>query len=240
MIRFDDQVAVVTGSGSGLGEAYACLLAARGARVVVHDAGVTLEGQGFDPAIADNVVRKISGAGGRAISCYENIETRKGCQRVIETAFEHFGRLDIVVSNAGWISWTPLEEMTPELLERTLNIQIAAPLWLVQAAFPSMKRQQYGRVVLTTSGRALWSEDARPELIGYAIGKSAQVGLMNALGRIAVVAGSGSEPWAGSLSCQARAGSEYTMGWGLSPVAVSAALLLGRPAQTRTGSGKSW
>ncbi len=63
MIRFDDQVAVVTGSGRGLGEAYACLLAARGARVVVHDAGVTLDGQGFDPAIADSVVRKISEAG---------------------------------------------------------------------------------------------------------------------------------------------------------------------------------
>ncbi len=181
MIRFDDQVAVVTGSGRGLGEAYACLLAARGARVVVHDAGVTLDGQGFDPAIADSVVRKIIEAGGRAVSCYENIETREGCQRVIETALEHFGRLDILVSNAGWISWTPIEEMTPELLERTLNIQVAAPLWLAQAAFPSMKRQQYGRVVLTTSGRALWSEHARPELMGYAIGKSAQVGLMNAL-----------------------------------------------------------
>jgi NAD(P)-dependent dehydrogenase (short-subunit alcohol dehydrogenase family) len=73
MIRFDDQVAVVTGSGRGLGEAYASLLAARGARVVVHDAGVTLDG--FDPAIADSVVRKITGAGGMAVPCYENIET---------------------------------------------------------------------------------------------------------------------------------------------------------------------
>jgi NAD(P)-dependent dehydrogenase (short-subunit alcohol dehydrogenase family) len=181
MIRFDDQVAVVTGSGRGLGEAYAHLLAARGARVVVHDAGVTLDGLGFDPALADSVVRKITGAGGMAVPCYENIETREGCHRVIETALEHFGRLDILVSNAGWISRTPLEEMTPELLERTLNIQIAAPLWLAQAAFPAMKRQQYGRIVLTTSGRALWTEHASPELMGYAIGKSAQIGLMNTL-----------------------------------------------------------
>ena len=181
MIRFDDQVAVVTGSGRGLGEAYASLLATRGARVVVHDAGVTRDGQGLDPAIADNVVRKITGAGGIAVPCYENIETREGCQRVIETALEHFGRLDILLSNAGWISRTPLQEMTPELLERTINIQIAAPLWLAQAAFPTMKRQQYGRIVLTTSGRALWAEHTWPELIGYAIGKSAQVGLMNGL-----------------------------------------------------------
>jgi NAD(P)-dependent dehydrogenase (short-subunit alcohol dehydrogenase family) len=100
---------------------------------------------------------------------------------VIETALEHFGRLDILVSNAGWISRTPLEGMTPALLERILAIQIAAPLWLAQAAFPTMKRQQYGRVVLATSGRALWTEHAWPELIGYAIGKSAQIGLMNAL-----------------------------------------------------------
>src|SRR5205823_4645083 len=152
MIRFDDQVAVVTGSGRGLGEVYASLLATRGARVVVHDAGVTLDGQGFDPAIADNVVRKITGSGGMAIPCYENIETREGCQRVIETALEHFGRLDILVNNAGWISRTPLEEITPELLERTFNIQNAPPLWLAQAASPTMKNQQYGRVILATSG----------------------------------------------------------------------------------------
>jgi NAD(P)-dependent dehydrogenase (short-subunit alcohol dehydrogenase family) len=116
MIRFDDQVAVITGSGRGLGEAYASLLAARGAYVVVHDAGVTLDGQGFDPALADRVVRNIIGVGGRAVPCYENIETREGCQRVIEAALEHFGRLDILVSNAGWISRTPLEEMTPTLV----------------------------------------------------------------------------------------------------------------------------
>ncbi len=74
MIRFDNQVAVVTGSGRGLGEAYASLLAARGARVVVHDAGVTLDGQGFDPTVADNAVQRIAAAGGIAVPCYENIE----------------------------------------------------------------------------------------------------------------------------------------------------------------------
>ena len=181
MIRFDDQVAVITGSGRGLGEAYASLLAARGARVVVHDAGVTLDGQGFDPAIADSVVSKITAAGGRALPCYENIETREGCRRVIQTALEHFGRLDILINNAGWVDRTPLEEMTPELLARILAIQIAAPFWLAQAAFPVMRQQQYGRVVLTSSGLALWTEGARPELSGYAVGKAAQIGLMNAL-----------------------------------------------------------
>jgi NAD(P)-dependent dehydrogenase (short-subunit alcohol dehydrogenase family) len=181
MLRFDDQVAVVTGSGRGLGEAYVRLLAERGARVVVHDAGVTLEGRGFDTSVADGVVNKILAAGGQAVACYENLETREGCQRVVACALEHFGRLDILVNNAGWADRTPLEGMTPELLTRILAIQVAAPLWLAQAAFPTMKRQQYGRVVLTTSGRALWTEHAWPELLGYAIGKSAQIGLMNAL-----------------------------------------------------------
>jgi NAD(P)-dependent dehydrogenase (short-subunit alcohol dehydrogenase family) len=181
MIRFDDQVAVVTGSGRGLGEAYARLLAERGARVVVHDAGVTLEGQGFDANVADRVVNTIIAAGGNAIACYENLETREGCQSVVECALAQFGRLDILINNAGWVDRTPLEEMTPELLTRILAIQIAAPLWLAQAAFPAMKRQHYGRIVLTSSGLALWTEGARPELSGYAIGKAAQIGLMNAL-----------------------------------------------------------
>jgi len=181
MIRFDNQVAVVTGSGRGLGEAYARLLAARGARVVVHDAGVALDGQGFDPAVAAAVVRKITDAGGSAVPCSENIETRAGCRRVIETALDHFGRLDILISNAGWVDRTPLEEITPELLTRILDIQIAAPLWLAQAALPTMKQQRYGRVVLTSSGLGLWTEGARPELSGYAIGKAAQIGLMNSL-----------------------------------------------------------
>lgn len=180
-IRFDGQVAIITGSGRGLGAAYATLLAERGARVVIHDAGVALDGSGFDPGIADATVQRITGRGGTAIPCYENIESRAGCLRLIELAANHFGRLDILIHNAGWISYTPLEEMAPELFERIANIQIAAPLWLAQAAFPFMQRQRYGRMVLTTSGRAMFLEHALPELSGYALGKMAQLGLMNAL-----------------------------------------------------------
>ncbi len=152
-----------------------------GASSTVHDAGVTLQGQGFDASVADGVVNQISAAGGNAVACYENLETREGCQRVVEFTLEHFGRLDILVNNAGWADRTPLSGMTPELLARILAIRVGAPLWLAQAAFPTMKRQKYGRVILTTSGRALWTEHAWPELLGYAIGKAAQIGLMNAL-----------------------------------------------------------
>lgn len=181
VIRFDDQVAIVTGSGRGLGAAYARLLAARGATVVVHDAGVTLDGTGFDPHVADTIVHEITSAGGKAIACYENIEFQEGCQRLIETALHHFSRLDILINNAGWISFTPLEEMTSALLERIIAIQITAPFWLSQAAFPIMKQQHYGRIIFTTSGRGMFLEHALPELTGYAIGKMAQLGLMNTL-----------------------------------------------------------
>lgn len=180
-IRFDRQAAIVTGSGRRLGAAYARLLAERGGSVV-HDAGVALDGTGFDHTIADAVVQEITGTGGTAVACYENIETREGCQRVIETALAHFGRLDILVNNAGWISFTPLQEITPILFDRMMNIQIAAPFWLSQAAFPIMQKQQYGRIIFTTSNRAMFLQHALPTLTGYALGKMAQLGLMNALG----------------------------------------------------------
>ena len=181
MIRFDGQVALITGSGRGLGEAYAHLFAQRGARVIVHDAGVSLQGQGCDASVAEGVAEKISTAGGSAMACSENLETRLGCRRVVECALEHFGRLDMLVSNAGWTDCTPLEQLTPERLSRILAIQVAAPLWLAQAALPVMKQQSYGRIVLTSSGIGLWPEGDRPELAGYAVGKAAQLGLMNAL-----------------------------------------------------------
>jgi NAD(P)-dependent dehydrogenase (short-subunit alcohol dehydrogenase family) len=181
LIRFDNQVAITTGSGRGLGAAYAHLLAERGSSVVVHDAGVSLDGTGSDPSVAGAVVHEITTAGGTAIPCYENIESREGCRSLIEIALTQFGRLDILINNAGWITFTPLKDMAPELLQRIINIQIASPFWLSQAAFPIMQRQHYGRVIFTTSGRAMFMEDALPELTGYAIGKMAQLGLMNAL-----------------------------------------------------------
>jgi NAD(P)-dependent dehydrogenase (short-subunit alcohol dehydrogenase family) len=111
VIRFDGQVAIVTGSGRGLGAAYARLLAERGASVVVHDAGMTLDGTGFDSSVADAVVHEITTTGKVAVPCYEHIESREGCQRLIDVALNQFGRLDI---------------------------QIAAHFWLLQAAFPPM------------------------------------------------------------------------------------------------------
>src|SRR5260370_28907112 len=99
-IRFDGQVAIVTGAGRGLGAAYARLLADRGAAVVVHDAGVAADGSGADPTVADGVARDILSRGGAAVARHENLETGGGCRHVVELALGRFDRLDGLVHNA--------------------------------------------------------------------------------------------------------------------------------------------
>lgn len=181
MIRLDDQVAIVTGSGRGLGFAYARLLADRGARVVVHDAGVSKDGTDSNPDVAANAVRNIQEVGGTAVSSVEMLDNRENCKSLVETALSEFGRLDILIHNAGWVAYQPIEELTPGFLQRAINVNIGAPTWLAQAALPVMKRQNYGRIVLTTSDRAIYKQYALSGLGPYAMGKMAQIGLMNVL-----------------------------------------------------------
>lgn len=127
MIRFDEQVAVVTGSGRGLGAAYARLLAERGAAVVVHDAGVRPDGTGGDASVADGVVGEIRAAGGTAVACHENLDGRDACRRVVDVAMDNFGRLDVLVHNAGPVVFTPVEEVNPATFDRMLGVGVTAP-----------------------------------------------------------------------------------------------------------------
>jgi NAD(P)-dependent dehydrogenase (short-subunit alcohol dehydrogenase family) len=100
---------------------------------------------------------------------------------LVETTLEKFDRLDIVIHNAGWVAYQSIEELTPEFLQRAIAINIEAPTWLAQTAFPVMKRQNYRRIVLTTSDRAIYQQYALNGLAPYAMGKMAQIGLMNVL-----------------------------------------------------------
>jgi len=169
---------VVTGAGRGLGAAYARLIAARGGAVVVHDAGVEQDGSGFDPSVADTVASEITAASGIAAACYENLEQPAGCARIVAFALDRFGRLDALVHNAGLVVFASLEDSEPAVWDRMIAIGVDAPFHLARAAVPHMRRQGYGRIVLTTSGRAMRVEDCVPGLIAYSAAKMAQVGLM--------------------------------------------------------------
>jgi NAD(P)-dependent dehydrogenase (short-subunit alcohol dehydrogenase family) len=171
-IRFDGQVVLVTGSGRGLGAAYARLLAARGASVVVHDAGVDADGSGGDPAVAQAVADEIGG-----LPCFENLESEAACRRTVELALERFGRLDAVIQNAGLNVWEELAN-ADRSWERMRRVNVDAPFHITRAALPIMKEQGYGRFVFTTSGRAMAVERTRPGLAAYVVGKLAHFGLM--------------------------------------------------------------
>lgn len=177
----ENQVAIITGGGRGLGAAYAEELARRGVKVLVHDTGVDLDGTGSDPSIAEKQAKKIDSQGGQAVSSSTNINNRKGCRQLVQEAITAFGRLDILIHNAGWVGYQTIIELTPEFLQRAIAIQMEAPIWLAQAAWPQMLKQNYGRIVLTTSCRAIYSEYAQAGLTAYAATKLSQIGLMNVL-----------------------------------------------------------
>jgi NAD(P)-dependent dehydrogenase (short-subunit alcohol dehydrogenase family) len=177
-IRFDGQVVVVTGAGRGLGAAYARLVANLGGALVVHDAGVDLDGAGSDPDLADGEVRAIEEAGGIAAACYEDLADTGAPERIIAFALERFGRIDALISNAGLLGEAPIADLGPATWRRMLKVNVEAPFLLCRAAFPQMQRQAYGRIVLTTSGRALYVNAALPHLAAYSVGKGAQLGLM--------------------------------------------------------------
>lgn len=181
MVRFDGQVALVTGAGRGLGLAYARLLAARGAHVVVHDVGAGTDGAGHDPAIAAEAAASITAQGGLAEPASEPIDTRDACHRLVEGVLARRGRLDVLLHNAGWVSYHPVEEIDEAVFAHTMAIGAAAPLWLAQAAWDSMKRHGHGRIVVTTSDRALYPQHAQPGLLAYAAAKMAAVGIVNVL-----------------------------------------------------------
>jgi NAD(P)-dependent dehydrogenase (short-subunit alcohol dehydrogenase family) len=171
-IRLDDRVVLVTGAGRGLGAAYARAFAERGASVVVHDAGVEADGSGGDPAVAEAVAEEIGG-----VACVENLESQEACRRTVEFALDRFGRLDVVVHNAGLLAWEELEQ-ADRSWERLRRVNVDASFHLTRLAFGPMRKEGYGRFVFTTSGRAMAMERTRPGLAAYAVGKMAHFALM--------------------------------------------------------------
>jgi NAD(P)-dependent dehydrogenase (short-subunit alcohol dehydrogenase family) len=181
MIRFDGQVALITGAGRGIGFAYAKLLVERGAVVVVHDVGAGSVGQGSDPAVAHAAAAGLRATGGKAFGEGGGIETRDECHALVMRVLEMHGRLDMLIHNAGWVGYQRIEELDEMFLDRTLALGVKSPLWLAQAAWPAMKAQNYGRILLTTSDRALYPQYVQPGLAAYAAAKIGAVGIVNVL-----------------------------------------------------------
>lgn len=175
-LQFDGRVAVITGAGRELGRGYAMLLASRGAKVVVNDPGVSLKGDGFDAAPAGEVVDKIRGAGGEAIISTETVATQQGCQAIVRHALDHYGRIDILIHNAGNIRHASLKDMTVQDFDAVVDVHFRAAFHLVRAVFPLMCEAKYGRIVLTSSIGGLYGNH---NVVNYAMSKAGMIGLNN-------------------------------------------------------------
>jgi NAD(P)-dependent dehydrogenase (short-subunit alcohol dehydrogenase family) len=166
-LRFDDRVAVVTGGGRGLGRSYALLLAAQGAKVVVND---------LDAAPTEEVVHEIAAAGGDAVAVVDSVATREGGQAIIDTALQHYGRIDILVHNAGNVRRASLREMSYDDFEAVVDVHLRGAFHVVRPAFPHMCDAGYGRIVLTSSIGGLYGNR---EVANYAVAKAGVIGLSN-------------------------------------------------------------
>jgi NAD(P)-dependent dehydrogenase (short-subunit alcohol dehydrogenase family) len=177
MHSFDGRVAVITGAGRGIGRAYARLLADRGASVVVNDLGGSIDGVGADDEVASAVAAEIVAAGGAAIADKSDVATETGSQALIDAALEEFGRLDILINNAGIVRWAGFPKADAENLARHLAVHVAGSFNTTRAAWPHMVAQGYGRIVMTTSTGML----GLPNNLSYATAKAAVVGLTRSL-----------------------------------------------------------
>jgi NAD(P)-dependent dehydrogenase (short-subunit alcohol dehydrogenase family) len=174
--RFDNRVAVITGAGRGLGHAYALLLAANGAKVVVNDPGGSLKGSGVDGGPAADVVQEIKAAGGEAVACTESVATPAGGKAIVQAALDHYGRIDILIHNAGIVRAASLKEMTAADFESVLDVHLRGAFHVVRPAFPVMCEARYGRFVLTSSIGGLYGNQ---RIANYAVAKAGMIGLSN-------------------------------------------------------------
>lgn len=172
-LRFDDRVAVVTGAGRGIGRCHAHLLASKGARVVVADNGCATDGAGASHDPADEVVREITASGGVAVASHATVADEAGAASIVHSALEAFGRLDVVVNNAGIFAPGPFESLSASQFRSMFDVHFFGTLYMTQAAWPHLVESGAGRIVNTTSESLL----GMYQLSSYGAAKAAIFGL---------------------------------------------------------------
>jgi NAD(P)-dependent dehydrogenase (short-subunit alcohol dehydrogenase family) len=177
IIRFDDRVAIVTGAGNGLGRCHALGLAARGAKVVVNDAGGTVDGTGRSAA-AERVVAEIAAAGGIAIADTTDVTDPAQVVTMAERTYERWGRIDILVNNAGILRDKSFAKLSLEDFRAVIEVHVMGAFHTAKAVWDGMRAQNYGRIVFTTSSSGLYGNFGQAN---YGTAKAALVGLMKVL-----------------------------------------------------------
>ncbi len=177
-LDFTGKVAIVTGGGNGIGRSHALQLAERGCKVVVNDLGGGVDGSGSSLGPAEKVVEEIKAAGGEAVADGNTVATQEGGQGIVKTALDTYGRIDIVINNAGILRDKSFRNMEPALLDPVLDVHLRGSFWTTQAAWEFFREQKYGRVVNTSSAAGIFGNFGQTN---YGAAKMGIVGLTNVL-----------------------------------------------------------
>ena len=177
-LGFDGRVAIITGAGGGLGRQHALMMAARGALIVVNDLGGAVDGSGSDKGAAQLVVDEIRAAGGEATANTDSVATPEGGEAIVQTAVEAFGKVDIVINNAGILRDKSFHNMTPDLFDPVIDVHLRGAFNVTQPAWKIMREQGYGRVVSTSSAAGVFGNFGQAN---YGAAKMGLVGFTNVL-----------------------------------------------------------
>ena len=178
-LGYDGKVAIITGAGGGLGREHALLLASRGAQIVVNDLGGGVAGgDGGNLGPAETVVKEIEEAGGVAVADGNSVATPEGGEAIVQTAIDAFGRVDIVINNAGILRDKTFHNMTPEFVDPVLDVHLRAAFWVTKPAWLHMREQGYGRIVNTSSNSGILGNFGQSN---YGAAKMGLVGLTRVL-----------------------------------------------------------
>jgi NAD(P)-dependent dehydrogenase (short-subunit alcohol dehydrogenase family) len=177
-LRFDGRVAIITGAGGGLGRAHALELARRGAHILVNDLGGALDGSGSSKFAADRVVDEITALGGVAAPNHDSVATAQGGQAIVQAALDAFGRVDVLVNNAGILRDKAFHKMDDAMIASVIDVHLKGALYVSQPAFALMREQGYGRIVNTSSASGLFGNFGQAN---YGAAKAGLAGLTRVL-----------------------------------------------------------